>query len=55
VDAGLRRGAGAGVVSGLLRAGVQLVLARQVVGGGLLRSGAGLAALWTLVLPGRRR
>jgi predicted unusual protein kinase regulating ubiquinone biosynthesis (AarF/ABC1/UbiB family) len=55
VEAALRRVTAAVVFAGLLLAGVQLVLASQALAGGVLLGGAGLAALWMLVLPGRRR
>jgi predicted unusual protein kinase regulating ubiquinone biosynthesis (AarF/ABC1/UbiB family) len=53
VQAALRRVAAAVVFSGLLLAGVQLVLAGQALAGGALLAGAALAALWLLILPGR--
>jgi predicted unusual protein kinase regulating ubiquinone biosynthesis (AarF/ABC1/UbiB family) len=54
VEAALRRVAGAVVFAGLLLAGVQLVLASQVAGGWLLLGGAALAAVWLVLVPGRR-
>jgi predicted unusual protein kinase regulating ubiquinone biosynthesis (AarF/ABC1/UbiB family) len=55
VEAALRRVTAAVVFAGLLLAGVQLVLASQALAGWVLLGGAGLAALWMVVLPGRRR
>ncbi|MCC6191532.1 MAG: AarF/ABC1/UbiB kinase family protein [Anaerolineales bacterium] len=51
----LRRVGAAVVFAGLLLAGVQLVVAGQTWAGGLGLAGASLAALWMLLLPGRRR
>lgn len=53
LNAALRRVAAAVVFTGLLLAGVQLLVAQQALAAGLLLGGAGLTALWLVFVPGR--